>query len=106
MDDLNEIDARENEAYWHQRNRKRGANLYRAILHRITCVVCGETDGSVTLRCRDTVTRCAHHANEAGWCWGCGDNTPVFNGDEDSDGLCHDCRAADEMRWRVIRRFA
>ena len=106
MDDLNEIDARENEAYWQQRNRKRGANLYRAILRRITCVDCGETDPSVTLRCRDNVTRCAHHANEAGWCWGCGEREPVFNGDEDADGLCHDCRAADEMRWRVIRRFA
>jgi hypothetical protein len=61
------------------------------------CLVCQEADPSVILDCRDGVARCAHHANEAGYCWGCGDADPQWGGDDTQNGLCHDCRAADVM---------
>lgn len=71
------------------------------------CKECDESDPSVVLMCRDAFVRCAHHANLAGWCWGCGDREPHYNGSIDDDGLCRDCRSEDEMwarahGWRSI----
>ena len=78
-------------------------NLFRQrIAQRTRCADCNETDPSVLLRCRDNATRCAHHANVAGWCWGCGDREPQFNGDEELDGLCPDCRSEDAMSRRRL----
>jgi hypothetical protein len=64
------------------------------------CYVCAEDDPSVLLKCHDGRTRCAHHANLAGYCWGCGDGDPHYNGDDSDDGLCHDCRSENMMQWQ------
>lgn len=69
------------------------------------CFVCEENDPSVILECRDRVIRCAAHANDAGYCWGCGEADPQwYPYDDTSDGLCHDCRSADIMFDRKYRR--
>lgn len=69
------------------------------------CAICREDDEMVLIQCRDGVTRCAHCANMAGYCWGCGEADPQWYGDECSDGLCHDCRSADVMFERKRRRY-
>ena len=75
-------------------------NIWSCLSLHIGCQECGENDPAVVLMCRDGMVRCAHHANLVGLCWGCGDGDPHFNGDDTDDGLCHDCRSADAMRWR------
>lgn len=67
-----------------------------------TCNDCPVNDPSVLLECRDGVTRCAHHANLAGWCWGCGDREPAWCEDSDDErhGLCYDCQSENEMWYR------
>lgn len=69
------------------------------------CRVCGEDDPSVLIACRDQIVRCADHALKAGCCWGCGDGDPQwYAGEDDSGGLCHDCRSADVMFERNRQR--
>jgi hypothetical protein len=70
------------------------------------CIICQEDDPSVILTCKDSITRCAHHANEAGYCWGCGEADPQWYEDDWCDGLCHDCRSEDIMADRKVRRFS
>lgn len=67
------------------------------------CIECGEDDPFVLVACCDGITRCAHHANIAGFCWDCGYGDPVYDGNEEEDGLCYDCRSSAEMlRRRII----
>ena len=72
------------------------------ILRRTRCAVCGENDPCVLVQCRDDITRCAHHANEAGWCWWCGDNEPRWYNDEQHDGMCFDCRASEQKARKIF----
>lgn len=69
------------------------------------CHECDEDDPDVLVACRDGVTRCAHHTMLAGICWDCGDGDAVRCADDWLDGLCHDCRAADEMARRNRKRW-
>lgn len=64
------------------------------------CIICQEDDLMVLLQCRDGITRCAHHAIQAGYCADCGDGEPRWYGDEMTDGLCYDCRSAYERLWQ------
>jgi hypothetical protein len=68
----------------------------------MACSVCQEDDPAVLTACRDGVTRCAHHASRAGFCWWCGDGDPQFYGDDWEDGLCHDCHSETVMQERLL----
>lgn len=69
------------------------------------CSVCREYDPSVLVACRDGITRCAHHAAEAGICWDCGDGDPQNYGDDSEDGLCYDCHNETVMQARLLKRI-
>lgn len=66
------------------------------------CADCDVDDPAVLVRCRDGITRCAHHAIIAGFCADCGEGDPQPTGDDMTDGLCHDCASAEIMRRRRI----
>ena len=69
------------------------------------CTVCHETDPSVLTACRDGITRCAHHAVLAGFCWWCGEGEPQNYGDDWEDGLCHDCHSETVMQERLLAKI-